>query len=213
MIVDDHHLFRLGVSTYLKQQRNDSIEIVGEAADGETAIVEIMRKIPDVVLLDINLAGTNGVEIARHVRQKLPGTRILALTAVEENEVIVEMIRFGVSGYLIKDSANSELIVAIEAIAKGNTYFSKTASDALVTSLSAKPSESNPPENKGKKLELTKREIEILRLVAEEKSNLEIAQLLYVSPRTVETHKRNILLKLKIKNVAGLVKYYIKNYA
>lgn len=213
LIVDDHHLFRLGVTTMLQNSKQPLIEIVGDCADGTRAVEETMRHQPDVVLLDVHLPDLEGIEVARQILQVLPKTRILALTSAGENHTILSMIRAGASGYAMKDIPVSELLMAISTVAEGNTYYSKEASSAVLSSLSEREHQRKnaDPESPLPESVLTKRELEILRLVAEEKGNQEIAKMLYVSPRTVETHKRNILLKLKIKNVAGLVKYYIKH--
>lgn len=218
LVVDDHHLFRLGVVNSLQQLKQPQLEIVAECSNGVKAVETTMRLQPDLVLLDVHLPELDGIEVARQILQVLPKTRILALTASTDTHTILTMIKSGVAGYALKDIAIPELANAMITVAEGNTYYSKEASSAILASLSERdhykrnqvqdkelPSEPNPEDV------LTKREQEILRLVAEEKGNQEIAKMLYVSPRTVETHKRNILLKLKIKNVAGLVKYYMKH--
>jgi DNA-binding NarL/FixJ family response regulator len=212
LIVDDHHLFRLGVTNILQNNKQHPIEIVGDCSDGIRAVEETMRHQPDVVLLDIHLPNLDGIEVARQILQVLPKTRILALSSSHDNYTILSMIKAGASGYVIKDINTSELINAVITINEGNTYYSKEASSAVLASLSErdKPKNSNEPVVLLPEQVLTKRELEILRLIAEEKGNQDIAKALYVSPRTVETHKRNILLKLKIKNIAGLVKYYLK---
>lgn len=213
LIVDDHHLFRLGVSTVLAASKQPLIEIVGDCSDGTRAVEETMRHQPDVVLLDVHLPDLEGIEVARQILQVLPKTRILALTSAGENHTILSMIRAGAAGYAMKDISMLELTNAIVTVAEGNTYYSKEASSAVLSSLSEREQarKNADPEVPLPENALTRRELEILRLVAEEKGNQEIAKMLYVSPRTVETHKRNILLKLKIKNVAGLVKYYLKH--
>ncbi len=216
LVVDDHHLFRLGVVHALQALKNPQLEIIAECSNGVKAVETTMRLQPDLVLLDVHLPELDGIEVARQILQVLPKTRILALTSSTDNHTILTMIKSGVAGYALKDIAIPELANAIVTVAEGNTYYSKEASSAILASLSERDHYAKS-RNMDSDIEphpedvLTKREQEILRLVAEEKGNQEIAQMLYVSPRTVETHKRNILLKLKIKNVAGLVKYYMKH--
>jgi DNA-binding NarL/FixJ family response regulator len=213
LIVDDHHLFRFGVTNILQNTKQHPIEIVGDCSDGIKAVEETMRHQPDVVLLDIHLPNLDGIEVARQILQVLPKTRILALSSEHDNHTILSMIKAGAAGYVLKDINTSELINAVVTVYEGNTYYSKEASSAVLASLSErdKPRASNEPQVLLPEQILTRRELEILRLIAEEKGNQDIAKTLYVSPRTVETHKRNILLKLKIKNIAGLVKYYLKH--
>lgn len=212
LVADDHPLFRLGVSTHLRQIAAPRIEIVGEVGNGEQVVQETARLQPDLVLLEASLPGLSGVEVTRQILRMLPKTRIMALASASDNKTILSMIRAGAAGYLVKNIPVSELASAILLVAEGNTYFSRDAASAVLASLAEKNTDTAAPvaDASADAPPLTKRELEILQFVAEEKSNQEIARMLFLSPRTVETHKRNMLLKLKMKNVAGLVKYYLQ---
>ncbi len=213
LIADDHNLFRLGVITLLKT--DPRFEIVGEVSDGEQAITAAIDEKPDVVVMDIHLPHIDGIAATNRILRVLPDTKILALTTLDQEENILAMINAGALGYVIKDASTSELMTAISTVTQGNTYFSKLASSALLASLTGKEgkragaaqgSATGQPR-------LTKREFEILRMVAEERGNQEIADTLFISPRTVETHKRNLILKLKVKNVVGLARFYFKHFS
>jgi DNA-binding NarL/FixJ family response regulator len=143
LIVDDHHLFRLGVSTMLQNSKYPYIEIVGDVGDGMKAVEETMRHQPDVVLLDVHLPTLDGIEVARQILQVLPKTRILALTSSGENHTILSMIKAGVAGYVVKDIPMSELLNAIVTVSEGNTYYSKEASSAVLASLSERENRKN----------------------------------------------------------------------
>lgn len=212
LVADDHPLFRLGVCTQLQQTGAPRIEIVGEVGNGEQAVQETARLQPDLVLLEVSLSGLSGAEVTRQILRMLPKTRVLALASAGDNKTILSMIRAGAAGYLIKTIPISELANAVALVADGHTYFSRDAASAVLASLAEKNTDSTEPLSQAftDTPTLTKRELEILHFVAEEKSNQEIARMLFLSPRTVETHKRNMLLKLKMKNVAGLVKYYLQ---
>lgn len=207
LLADHHPVFRLGIQTLLQQIKDHRVEVVGEVSCGHKAVTETARLQPDIVLLDLTLPDLDGIETTRQILRFLPKTRIIMLAATDDNHTIVECIRAGVAGYVVKTILPYELVKAVLTIAAGQVYFSKeTASN---NQFDHGQEAFHPSASAGPKV-LTKRELEILRLVAEEKSNHEIADILYLSPRTVETHKRNMLLKLKMKNVAGLVKYYLQ---
>jgi DNA-binding NarL/FixJ family response regulator len=214
LIADDHHLFRLGVQTLLKQE--PQFEIIAEAIDGKQAIEKTFLFQPDVVIMDINLPEVDGIAATHRILQALPHTKVLALTTMGEEEKIVAMVNAGALGYVLKDSSAPELLTAISTVFQGNTYFSKSVSNALLARLSGravKKSEPIPAESEHvPPSKLTKRELEILQHVAKERGNQQIAESLFISPRTVETHKRNLILKLKVKNVVGLARYFFEHF-
>lgn len=213
LLADGHPLFRLGVRMLLEQTQLPRVSIVGEVDNGESAVSETARLQPDLVLLEVNLPHLSGAEATRQILRILPQTRILALSSCSDPKSILGMIRAGASGYLVKTIPADELVRALMTVSDGNTYFSRDAATVVLASLSDTSAEQPTPSFHllNESPILTKREMEILHFVAEEKSNQEIARMLYLSPRTVETHKRNMLLKLKMKNVAGLVKYYLQS--
>ncbi|MCC6727001.1 MAG: response regulator transcription factor [Saprospiraceae bacterium] len=209
LLADDHQMFRTGVANLLQKEKG--FEIVGEAKDGSEAIQLACQLKPDVMVLDVHLPDMDGISAARQILAACPDTKILALSADESEEFVVNMLKAGANGYVLKDAPIEELVLAIKAIAMGNSYFAKEITNKILAMLEniGRPSESKEPAFKAS---LTERELEILQHIAEERTNKEIASLLYISPRTVETHRRNLIHKLKVKNTAGLVKFYLNNF-
>ena len=206
LIADDHKIIRVGLQGIL--QKTSDIEVVGEAEDG-LEVLEILRKtVTDVVLMDIDMGRTGGIETTRKVKEAFPDVQVLALTIHEEQDHIIQMLEAGASGYLLKNTGTEELLAAIRAVVKGDSYYSKSVSASLLQALTNLKSKSSQRINKD--TPLSAREIEVLRLIAQECSNGEIAEKLFISIRTVDTHRRNILEKLQVKNTAGLVKYAIE---
>jgi len=206
LIADDHKIIRVGIQGIL--QKTSDIEVVGEAEDG-LGVLEILGKtVTDVVLMDIDMGRTSGIETTRKVKEAFPDVQVLALTIHEEQDHIIQMLEAGASGYLLKNTGTEELLAAIRAVVKGDSYYSKSVSASLLQALTNLKSKSSPRIDKD--TPLSAREIEVLRLIAQECSNGEIAERLFISIRTVDTHRRNILEKLQVKNTAGLVKYAIE---
>ena len=196
LITDDHSIIRDGLKSMLAN--HPDIQVVAQAANGSEAIDFLKKHSVDIVLMDISMPILNGIEATKFITKQFPATRVIALSVHEENEYLRYMINEGARGYLSKDVSRDELIEAILAVAKGKKYFSSVIFDRLTAgSLSAEMPI------------LTEREIEILRLITSEMTNQEIAEKLSLSVRTIDTHRRNILQKLKVKNTAGLVKYAI----
>ncbi|MEO1258774.1 MAG: response regulator transcription factor [Bacteroidota bacterium] len=208
LIADDHNMFRAGISNLLS--KNKRIEIVGEASNGQEAVTLCSELKPDVVLMDIHLPVMDGMKATQKITAQDPEIKILALTSYEEEDYVVNMIRSGAKGYILKEAPIDELILAISTIAKGSSYFAKEISNTIFALLD-KADASTSLKQKAKRLEITGRELEVLQYIAEEFTNKEIAAKLFISPRTVETHRRNLIQKLRVKNTAGLVKYYFKN--
>lgn len=206
IIVDDHQLFRLGVKTYLQQ--NTDLDIVAETAFGEEVQHLVKIHQPDLILMDVNLKGINGVSATREILSQYPDVKILALSSCEEEKFIVDMVNAGALGYVLKDAPMPELAIAIRALAGGNSYFSRAVSSKLFAHLGGHPTRKKRLQASSNK-SLTEREEEILKYIAEEFTNKEIASKLFISPRTVETHRRNLIQKLKVKNTVGLVKFYL----
>ena len=208
LVVDDHKVFRQGLASILGFVAD--IEVVGEASDMQSVQEMVTTQQPAVILMDISLGTTSsGIEVTRWVKLNFPDISVLALSMHAEHEFIIEMLEAGASGYLLKDTGKEELFAAIRTVARGDAYYSKFASDALVQKLTAKR---DKQQRSKKNIPLTKRELEVLKLIVEEFSNAEIASHLFISTRTVDTHKRNLLEKLQVKNTAGLVKYAIKHH-
>ena len=208
MIVDDHQMFRAGIANLLKQK--ECFEIVGEASNGLEAVELAIKLSPNVLLMDILLPDMDGMMATEKITTSNPTIKILALTSCEDEEYVVNMIRAGAKGYILKESPIDELVLAIHTLAKGSSYFGKEISNTIF-SLLEKSDVDTSLKQKAKRLEITSRELEILQYIAAELTNKEIAAKLYISPRTVETHRRNLIQKLRVKNTAGLVRYYMNN--
>lgn len=206
LIADDHKIIRVALHGLLEREKD--IEVVGEAQDEGEVLAILKNTVTDVVLMDIDMGSSNGIETTLKVKASYPDVQILALTVHEERDHIIRMLEAGATGYLLKNTGREELLTAIRAVLAGDSYFSSTVSATLLkalTNLRTKnltDSTNNTP--------LSKREIEVLRLIAQECSNAEIAEKLFISIRTVDSHRSNILAKLEVKNTAGLVRYAIE---
>ncbi|MCI0442727.1 response regulator transcription factor [bacterium] len=202
LIVDDHALVRAGFRALLESQ---SIEVVAEANDGREAVELTKRYHPDIVLMDIGMSGLNGIEAAARISREFPSSRILILSMHANEEYVLQALRAGASGYLLKDSGRQELMLAVRSIIEGKTYLSPEVSrhviDNYVESVGGK---SDPLER------LTPRQREILQLIAEGRTNKEIAQILKIAVKTVDTHRTQLMERLDIHDVAGLVRFAIQ---
>ena len=206
MVVDDHALFRDGMVSVVTNQPD--MEVVGEASDGLEAFIMAQQLQPNVILMDINMPGTDGLEATRLITQALPDTHIIMLTVRDNDEQIFEAIRNGAVGYLLKTIRARDLIDMIHAAAKGQAALSPGLALRVMSEFrrlgepdSAEPAAANPSAETDTRLEqLTDREQEVLNLVAEGLSDKEISEALYISLYTVKSHVRNILSKLHVKN-------------
>lgn len=204
LLVDDHKILRDGIRSLVKEY--DDIEVVGEAADGRAAIRLVKEFSPDVVVMDISMPELNGIDATRKILADHPGVKIIALSMHYDKQFVSEIFKAGVSGYLIKDSAFDELEHAIHLVMEGKTYINPQIASLVVESLM---SHSAPIQNKPFSL-LTEREREVLQLISEGKSTKQIADDLNVSAKTIESHRRQVMGKLNIRNVAELTKYAIR---
>ncbi|SPD74909.1 Oxygen regulatory protein NreC [uncultured Desulfobacterium sp.] len=205
MLADDHVLFRQGIKNILENAVD--LTVVGEAGDGIKLLELLKKTIADLVVLDISMPNLRGIEAAREIKAVSPDTKVLILTMHREKEYVYHAVSAGAEGYLLKEDADTELFAAIENIRKGKPYISPLLSGELTREFiqaSRKGSPLSPS------TPLTLREREILKLIAEGASNKDIADLLYISIRTVENHRANIMRKLGIKQTANLVKYAIR---
>ena len=208
VLVEDHVLVRAGLCALL--QGVPEIRIVGEASDGHEALDIIQECRPDVVLMDITMPGLNGLEVTARVTRELPDVRIIILSMHLNEEYVMEALRAGAKGYLLKDAAPAELVHAIKAVSEGETYLCEAVSKQMlrdfVKQLGERGSQSTVP-GMGR---LTPRQREILRLIARGLTTKEIAEHLKISVKTVETHRAQLMERLDIHDVAGLVRYAIK---
>jgi DNA-binding NarL/FixJ family response regulator len=203
LLADDHTLVRAGLRALVESI--DGAEVVGESGEGREALEMIGTLRPDVALLDIGMPGMNGLEVARRATEASPRTRVIILSMHAEDTYVRQALRVGVSGYLLKGAAVSELPLALQSVMRGETYLTPRVSQAVVSGmLRDGPSETDPL------LGLTDRQREILQLIAEGKSTKEIAGILDVSVKTVETHRARLMERLGIKDVPGLVRFALK---
>lgn len=203
LIADDHKIFRDGIRSILEKEKD--LEVVDEAANGSEVLEKLESTEVDVIILDLDLGKPTGIEITAIIREKYPEVRVLVLSMIGLHDFVIQALETGAKGYILKNTGKDEVITAIRSVAKGDSYFSKEVSSILVEQL-------HKPRTIKKRTDgipLTAREIEVLQLIAQEFSNPEIARKLFISIRTVDTHRRNLLEKLGLKNTAGLVKYAI----
>lgn len=207
-LVDDHKVFREGVNLLLAQ--NPDFQVVGGAGNRDELDDILSRQTVDVLLMDINLGGEmQGIAIVADVLLRYPSIRVIAFTMHDEKTYVVRMLEAGASGYLLKNAGKEELFSAVHAVACGDSYFSHEISALLLRQFTKNHQPDSQEHKKG--IPLTTREIQVLRLITEEYSNPEIAEKLFISPRTVDSHRRNLLEKLGVKNTAGLVKYALQH--
>lgn len=197
-------MFRQGVEAMLEDY--DGVSLAWGAADSAQANAMLETMIPDVILMDISLGVESGIELTRNILARIPTLKIIGLSMHKEDNYIVQILEAGAKGYLLKDAGADEMVKAITQVCQGGTYYSDHVTKALVHHVTRGAMATNQEID----VVLTKREVEILKLIAEEHSNPEIAEMLYISIRTVDTHRRNLLDKLEVKNTVGLVKYAIK---
>jgi two-component system, NarL family, response regulator NreC len=205
LLGDDHTLVRQGLRKILEEQPD--WEVVAEASDGREVVRQALALEPDVVILDIGMPLLNGIEASRQIARRLPNVNILILSMHAEEAYITQAMKAGARGYLLKDSADTDLIRAIGAIASGKSFFSPAVAKVMLDDYVRHLSEKGIVDRFEA---LSEREREIFQLIAEAHSNKEIADLLSVSPATVETHRAHILQKLDVHNTAELVLYAVR---
>ncbi len=205
LIADDHAIVREGLRTMLEAQPD--IEIVGEATDGEEAVNKTKEVQPDIVLMDITMPGMNGLEATRQIRQLDPDVRILVLTMHEGDEYFFKILEDGASGYFVKGGSSSELISALRVVWNGDMFIYPTMTKKLINDYLQRVKAGQDEESYDG---LTKREREILKLLAEDHTNQEIAELLVISTATVQTHRANVMAKLGLHSRTELIKYAIR---
>jgi len=198
-IVDDHKMFRDGVKAILNDHEN--LVVVWSTADTAETLKAMENQLPDVILMDITLGTESGITLTKMLLEENSNLKILAISMHYEDSYIVKILETGAKGYLLKDAGGEEMINAIHTVYNGDTYYSNHVSQVLIKHIT----KGTKPSDKSQNIPLTKREQEILTLIANQYSNPEIAKELFISIRTVDTHRRNLLEKLNVKNTAGLV--------
>jgi len=205
LIVDDHTLVRDGIRSLLELVAD--IEVVGEAANGRKALEKVEQLLPDVVLMDLAMPIMGGLEATRRIRKRFPGTKVLALTQYDDSDYVIPVIEAGASGFVTKMAAFSELASAIQTVYRGDSFLSPSAATAIVQEYQQK---ANVDGEKDPYHQLTDREREVLKLVVEGHTAREIADMLVISPKTVEWYKTGLMNKLNIHNKTDLIKFAIR---
>jgi len=200
LIADDHEMFRQGLRVLLEEE---GFQFVAEASNGREAVQLCQQHHPEVAILDIAMPLLNGIFAAREIIKSNPRTKVVLLTQHTEDQMVLESLRAGVTGYVLKTRASSELVHALRAVCRGEMYLTQSISRAVVQAFLTKDSLPMRP--------LSDRERQVLQLVAEGKTNKEIASLLGISVNTAESHRTNLMEKLDIHDTAGLVRYALRN--
>ena len=202
-MVDDHQMFLDGLESIISSQTE--FQIVATAKNGRQALREIEQHKPDVVLTDLNMPEMDGLELVKLIKSKFPDIKILVLSMLKDRETVSNIMEAEAEGFVLKNANKADLIVAIKAVFNGETYYSNEIMSIMLTKYQKKVKK-----EEAKQL-LTSRELEILQLVAEELTSEKIADQLFISTRTVETHRRNILAKTESTTLIGLLKYAVRN--
>lgn len=209
LLVDDHQIMIDGILSIIEDE--ETIEVLGQASTGKEAIDLCAQLKPDLVLMDLDMPVMNGMDASKEIKTIFPEIKIIILSLHAEKSVLEHMIQINIDGYLIKTSSKSEMLLAIKTVGEGKRYFSST----VTLSLSSNSKESAPIVDNSNQLQaqlasLSEREIEILKLIAEGFSNKEIGEQLHLSFRTIDAHRANLMRKLEIKKVTGLVRFAVK---
>ena len=203
IIVDDHNIFRQGLQALLLEIHD--IEIVGSVASGYEALALLAHSQSLLFITDITMEGVDGLELTRSIEERYPSIKVLVLTMHDDSGTIKDLLDAGAAGYLLKNAQKKDFIKAIQQIHQGENYFSEGVKNTLVNSMIKKKQSATV-----EKIHLTKRETEILSLIAEELTNASISEKLFISLHTVETHRRNIMKKLNVHNGVGLLRQAIQ---
>ena len=205
LLADDHKILREGLISLLKKQ-ND-IELIGEAENGREAVRKTLELKPDVVIMDIGMPELNGIEATKQINAAMPDVKVIALSIHSDKRFVTGMLKAGALGYLLKDSAFKELVKAVNAVIDNNIFIGSGITEIIMEDyLQLLNKDTSTPDSP-----LSERENEVLRLLAKGKNAKEIASLLNVSPKTIETHRQHIMDKLNINNLVDLVKYAIQS--
>jgi len=204
VIIDDHPLFREGLKSIIARARQ--FDVVGEAGEARKGLEDEKKYNPDLVIVDISLPDKSGIELARAIRSRFPGTRIIIVSMHSKIDYIVEAFQAGATGYIVKESASDRLILGLETVLNGEYFLDSSISHAVVEKLLKEPLKDTRVEDADYG-SLTPREQEVMRLLAEGFAVKEIAEKLYISPKTVENHRSNLMRKLGLRNAIELARY------
>lgn len=201
LIADDHGIVRTGIRLLLERQAD--VEVVGEAGDGVEAVEQALACAPDLCILDVGMPRMTGLQAAREIRSHLPGARVLMLSMHDDERYLFEALKAGASGYVLKREADQDLVGAVRAVGRGDAFLTNAAERSLVRQWMDEGSE-------GPAIPLTPREEEVVKLIAEAHTNAQIAEILHLAEKTVESHRANVLRKLGMRDRVELVRYAIR---
>lgn len=204
LIADDHQMFIDGIRSLLSS--NGDYVITGEAHNGLEVLDNVAKMEPDIVLLDVNMPVMDGLTVLKVLKEKHTGVKVIMLTMFDTKDYVQRLLKAGADGYILKNTGKAELDLGIETVMKGQSFFSHEVTRLVMEDLQGKKAKSNTV-----KVELTQRETEVLKLIVKEHTTQEIADTLFISANTVETHRKNLISKLGVRNLAGLVKYALQN--
>jgi DNA-binding NarL/FixJ family response regulator len=207
LIADDHDLMLRGVKTLLESHAG--WKVCGEAKTGHEAVNKVQELRPDILVMDISMPDLNGVDAARRIRKVSPSTEILILSIHYSDQLIRQIVDAGVRGYIVKSDSDRDLITAVETLARHKPFFGPHAADVILSKFNSGGSALAMSESVGDRL--TSREREIVQLLAEGKSSKEVASFLFISVKTAETHRANVMRKLDLHSVSDLVRYAVRN--
>jgi DNA-binding NarL/FixJ family response regulator len=201
LIADDHGIVRAGIKLLLERQAD--VEVVAEAADGVEAVEQALATKPTLAILDVSMPRMTGLQAAREIRAQLPESRVLMLSMHDDEHYLFEALKAGASGYVLKREADQDLVGAVRAVGRGDAFLTNAAERSLIRAWMAEGSQ-------GPSVPLTPREEEVVKLIAEAHTNAQIAQILHLSEKTVESHRGNVLRKLGMRDRVELVRYAIR---
>jgi DNA-binding NarL/FixJ family response regulator len=207
LIADDHTMFVDGMESILKGEKD--LSVVGKCYDGPSVLSFIKDNKVDIVLLDVNLPGMNGIEVCKEINQSSSTTRVLAISMFNEESYVSEILNHGAKGYILKNTGRDELLKAIRTVATGDSYFSNEVTETIMKSLMNQRKAGS--KNSSLIPKLSRREKEVLKLIAQEFTTQEIADNLFISLKTVESHRSSLLSKLNARNSVGLVRIAMEN--
>lgn len=208
MIADDHNMFVEGIESIL--EGHERIQVVSKCYTGNEVFDKIAQAKPDVILLDINLPGMNGLEVCQKLNKDYPEVKVLALSMHNEESFVTEILKYGAQGYILKNTGKKELISAIESVHSGQSYFSDEVTETIMKGLVNQRSGNKKSATLAPKI--SRREKDVLELIVREHTTQEIADTLFISLKTVESHRRSLLTKMGVRNTAGLVRVALENH-
>ncbi|MBA2423187.1 MAG: response regulator transcription factor [Chitinophagales bacterium] len=207
IVADDHHIFRVGMVATLRTIKK--IETIQQAQNGAEALDLVRKDQIDVIFMDIKMPVMNGIEATKIIRKEYPSVKVMAVSMYDDQEFIIDMFIHGACAYLLKNTDHDEITEAIETVLRGEQYYSRDVSESLFKQLLTK---NKTPQNEDGTYQISEREKEVLILICKEFSNREMAEHLFISPRTIEGHRNRLLQKTNSKNTAGLVTYAIRHH-